>query len=82
MSKALLSSGVEKRPASCPQSHDELHLCATSWACGDKRCRVREVSRFESDGVLLHDQQPNDIDFDGTACIHKAEVTDFHQSIG
>lgn len=80
-SKASRSSGIEKHPVGSPQPHDELHLCATSWACGDKRCRVCDVSRLEKGVVLPCDHQPNGIGGDGTACMHKAEVSDFHEAI-
>lgn len=81
MSKTSRSSGIEKRSVSCPPSHNELHLCATSWTCGDKRCWVGDVSRLKKGVVLQCDYQLNGISFDGTACMHKAEVSDFHETV-
>jgi hypothetical protein len=64
------------------QAHDELPLSTTRWTCSDKRGRVHNRSGLDPDGMLPCDHQPNGIGTGGTACMHKAEMSDFHQAIG
>ena len=40
------------------------------------------MRRLETDEGLLRDHQTNGVSMDGTACIHKAEVADFHEAGG
>ncbi len=82
MSKLSLSSRIEKSPIGGPQPHDDPHRPATGRAEGDDRFRVDETSWLATDGVCLQDHQAEGAGRDGTACMHQAEVADFHTAVG
>ena len=81
LAQPSLSAGIEKSPVGGPQTHDDAHLPATSWAGGDYRLRGYDRRRLASDGVCRHDHQAERVGMHGTACMLKAEVPDFHEAV-
>ena|SRR5712692_9460676 len=82
MSQPKRSSRIDKGSVCGPQAHDDLHRSATGRAAGDERCRVFDTSRLTIDALCLQDHQAEGVGREGTACLHKAEVPDFHEAIG
>ncbi len=82
MSKLSLSSRIEKSPIGGPQPYDDPHRPATGRAAGDDWVRVDETRWLATAGVCLQDQQAEGVGRDGTACMHQAEVADFHKAVG
>lgn len=82
MSKIALSAGIDKSPVGGPKAHHDPHRFATDWAGDDGRLRVDDRNRRRGTGVCLQDHGAEGIGRDGTAGMHKAEVADFHETIG
>ena len=82
LAKLSLSSRSEKSPMGGPQPHDDPQRPATGRAEGDDRFRVDETSGLATDGGGLQDHQAEGAGRDGTACMHQAEVADFHKAVG
>jgi hypothetical protein len=76
------SAGIDKSAAGGPEPHHDAHRGPTGRTAGHTRGRGRALRRLALAGVPLHDQQAEGIGRDGTACLHKAEVPDFHAAMG
>jgi hypothetical protein len=81
ISQPCLAACIDKAPVGGPKTYDDAHLPATRWAAGDDRLRGYDRRGLASDRVCLQEQQAESVGMHGTACMQKAEVTDFHEAV-
>ena len=76
------SAGIDKGLGGGPETHDDVHGCATGRTAGRERLRGLALCRLVIAGVCLRNHQADGRGRDGAAGMEQAKMTDFHEAIG